>query len=445
MAPPRPGVDATVPLFSRPPAPAEVTEVLPSVRPPDPSAPGPRRRAVAGGVALLALAAMVLEAAADVLPDEPLVGVVTPLRAAVLVGLVAVLVARRPRLGRHRVAVDAGAALLLLAAAVATVAAGQPWAAWRAVLTAVAVCYLALGVRRVLPDSGHALGLLALVAVAAAATSGLAQAADGTPTGFCRGALDGSADVCTGAELVRVTGTFANPNLLAALLVLLLPVAAAGAATLPDRASRLIGSAVVTLGYAALLLTGSRGGVLAGLAGLVVLVLLRRPTRRRLLGAAGVGVAGLVGIVAVTGGGAGVRTDVWAAALRIALGNPLGVGPGRAGALIDAAVPGDEPFAHAHNLWLNYAVETGVAGLAAVLLLTAAAAAVAVRAAARGSLTAAAAGAGLAGFAVLGLADHPANTTRIAVAMFAVLGVLAAEAGRRAVPRPTRTRRDGPR
>ena len=64
------------------------------------------------------------------------------------------------------------------------------------------------------------------------------------------------------------------------------------------------------------------------------------------------------------------------------------------------------------------------------MLLGMLAGAVAVRGAASGSPTAAAAGAGLAGFAVLSLADHPAATTRIAVALFAVLGVLAAEAGR---------------
>jgi O-antigen ligase len=173
-----------------------------------------------------------------------------------------------------------------------------------------------------------------------------------------------------------------------------------------------------------------------------VLVVLRRPTRPRVLGAAAGAVAALVLLVLLTGGRFGVRTDVWAAAVRIAVDNPLGVGPGRAGPLIDAAVPGDEPFAHAHDLWLNHAVETGVAGLLAVLAITVLAGAAAVRGAARGSLTACAAGAGLAGFAVLSLADHPAATTRIAVALFAVLGVLAAEGrqapGPRRSPSPTR-------
>jgi O-antigen ligase len=400
-----------------------------------PPPPAPERWAsAAGGVALLALGAVLVEAAADVLPDGPVVGVLTPLRVAVLVGMAALVVAaapwnRPPRL-RPLSVFDPALALLLLAAAVATVVAGQPWAPWRAVLTTVAVFVLALGVRRLVADSGPALGLLALVAVAVAATAGLRQAADGTPTGFCRGAPDGSADACTGAELVRVTGTFANPNLLAALLVLLLPAAAAGAASRPDRASRLLGGGVVALGCAALLLTGSRGGILAGVVGAAVLVVLRRPTRPRVLGAAATGVAALALLGLLTGGRLGARTDVWAAALRIAVANPLGVGPGRAGPLIAAAVPGDEPFAHAHDLWLHHAVETGAAGLLAVLVITALAGAVAVRDAARGSLTAAAAGAGLAGFAVLSVADHPAATTRIAVALFAVLGVLAAGADR---------------
>lgn len=392
-----------------------------------------RRAPVAGGIALLCLAAVLLESAGDLLPDEPVLGVFTPMRVAVLAGLVAVLVVR----ARLRTPFDPALALGLLATAVATVVAGQPFAPWRAVLTAAGVFYLAVGVRRALPGSGAALGLLALLAVTVAGAAGVRQAADGTATGFCRGALDGSADLCTGAELVRVTGTFANPNLLAALLVLLLPVAAVGSAALADRASRLLGSAVVVIGYAALLLTGSRGGVLAGIAGVAVLLVLRRPTRARLLGAA-VAATGCLAVLAVaTGGRFGVRGEVWTAAVRLVAEHPLGVGPGRAGALIDRQVAGDEAFAHAHDLWLNWAVEAGWPGLAAALLLTGLAVAVTVRAAGRGSVVAAAASAGLAGFAVLSLADHPANTSRIAVALCAVLGVLAAES-RSQRPSPAR-------
>lgn len=103
-------------------------------------------------------------------------------------------------------------------------------------------------------------------------------------------------------------------------------------------------------------------------------MVLRRPTRYRLLisGAATVAAVGIAAVV--TGGRFGVRNDVWAAAARLVVDEPFGVGPGRAGALLDAAIAGDELFAHARNLWLNWAVEAGVAGLLAVLALTAVAA-----------------------------------------------------------------------
>jgi hypothetical protein len=47
-----------------------------------------------------------------------------------------------------------------------------------------------------------------------------------------------------------------------------------------------------------------------------------------------------------------------------------------------------------------------------------------VRAARGGSVLAAAVGAGLAGFAVMSLADHPANAIRISLALWAVLALV---------------------
>ncbi|WP_300011491.1 O-antigen ligase family protein [Pseudonocardia sp.] len=385
---------------------------------------GARRAGIAGGAALLCLGAALLESTADLLPDDPVLGVLTPLRLVLLVGLVAAVTAR----GRWpRTPLDVPVVLLLVVAAAATALAGQPWAPWRGLLTAVGVCYLAAGVRRALPDSWPAVSLLVLVAVAAAGAGAAQQVANGTPTGFCRGALDGSADLCTGAELIRATGPFSNPNLLAAFLVLLLPVAATGAAALADRTSRLVGVALVVVGYAAVLLTASRGGVVAALAGVAAFVVLRRPTRTRLLlaAAAAGAVAGIA--AAVTGGRFGVRGEVWAAAARLVADAPFGVGPGRAGPLLDAAIPGEEAFAHAHNLWLHWAVEAGLPGLVAALVLTGVAAVLAVRGSRRGSVAAVAAGAGLAGFAVMSLADHPANAIRLSIALWAVLGLLAAD------------------
>lgn len=392
----------------------------------EPTAPVDRHVVVAGSVALLCLAAAILEATADLLPDDPVFWVFTPLRLVLVIGLAALAVAGlRP--AQLRSPLDFPVALLLMATAAATVLAGQQWSPWRGVLTTVGVFYLAVGVRRALPDSWPALSLLTLVGVAVAGTTAARQIANGTDTGFCRGSFDGSADLCTGEELIRATGTFSNPNLLAAFLVLLLPLAAAGSMALADRTARLIGTAAVVVGYAAVLLTGSRGGILAALAGVAAFVVLRRPTRRRLLVAGGVSVVGVGVMAAASGGSFGVRSDVWSAAVSLLVSEPLGVGPGRAGALIDATVPGGEAFTHAHNLWLNYAVEAGLPGLVAALALTALAGLVVVRAAARGSDVAVALGAGLAGFAVMSLADHPANAIRIAIALWALLGLVAAE------------------
>lgn len=400
------------------------------------SARGPRptsswgRTAVAGTIAVLALATVLLESAVEVLPDEPLVGVLTPSRLALGVGLVAVAVAAfgsRPR--RWMTPLDPAVAVLLLAAAAATVVNGQEWSGWRGVLTGVAAFALAVGVLRVVPGSAAGLGLLALVAVGIAGTTAVRQIAHGTSTGFCRGVLDTSADVCGAGAAIRAVGTFANPNLLAAFLVLLLPVATAGVAVLADRWSRLLGAVVIAVGYLAVLFTGSRGGILAAVAGVAAFVVLRHPTPRRLVISGAAVVLGIGGIVVVSRGSVGVRADVWSAAVRLVIDHPLGVGPGRAGTLLDAAVPGDEAFQHAHNMWLNWAVETGFPGLLAVLALTAGAGVVAVRGARAGSLPAVAIGAGLAGFAVMSLADHPANALRISLAMWVVLGALAAQTG----------------
>lgn len=107
------------------------------------------------------------------------------------------------------------------------------------------------------------------------------------------------------------------------------------------------------------------------------------------------------------------------------------VGLGRAGPLLATAIPGEEQFRHAHNLWLNWAVETGYLGLAGILGVTVGAAVITVHAIRRGAgVDVAALGAGLAGFAVFSLADHPANAARISVAMWAALGLLAGLVGR---------------
>ncbi|MET9215992.1 MULTISPECIES: O-antigen ligase family protein [unclassified Nocardia] len=412
----------------------------------DVARPAPRAAphvVAARATALLCLAAIALECVADILPDEPITWIVTPTRLVVLVGLLAVALTGE---SRFRTAFDLPIALLLIASAVANQLAGQPWSSWRGLLTVVAVYYLAVGVRRVVPDSWPAIALLALACTTIASIVALQQIVQETPTGFCRGAIDGSADVCGPDTMIRAVGTFANPNLLAAYLVLLLPVAAAGAASLADMRSRLVAGGLVVLGYLGVLLTGSRGGVIAAIAGLAVYVFLRRlrPGRHATtdrwvpwmipLGAALV--AGPVLVALVTRGKVGVRADVWTAAARLAADRPQGVGPARAGAHLTAAVDSTEQFQHAHNLWLNFAVEAGVGGLLAMLAITVVGTWTAVTASAAGSMTAPATAAGLCGFLVISLGDHPANTQRIAFAAAAIAAVLVTDETRRRQAQP---------
>lgn len=397
-------------------------------------------RGTAGAVALLALAAVIAECAAGALPDGAVVGVVTPVRLVLGIGLLAVAVARPPiRLDRPRGVLLAAVALLIGASAFATMYAGSDYASWRGLVTTAAAGLLAAGVRRIVPDDEPATGLLALLAVAAAALAAVHQVADGVVTGFCRGAVDGSADVCGPSAAVRAVGTFANPNLLAAFLVLMLPLAAVGSAALASRSSRLVGTGVIVVGYAAVLLSGSRGGILAAVVGVAAFIVLRRPSLRRLVAAAVVATAGSAVLVALTHGDVGVRADVWRASAHLLLSHPLGVGPGRAGGLIDTAIPGAEAFQHAHDLWLNQAVELGWAGLGATLTITVCAGLLVTSGPDVGSRPVAAIGAGLAGFAVVSLLDHPANASRIALALAVVVGLAAGGV----IPTPMSSRTTG--
>ena len=253
------------------------TESLAAVTP----EPAGRLAVVGGGVALLCLVAVLMEATVDLLPDDPIVWVRRTAQAA-------------------------------------------------------------------LPGYDAALGLLAVVVVAVAASAAARQVASDISTGFCRGALDGSADVCAPGTAIRAIGTFSNPNLLAAFLVLLLPVAAAGSMALADRASRLLGTTVVVLGYAAVLMTGSRGGVIAAVAGAAAFVMVELGGRD---------------------GSPGARRDTCDHDLR--RGARRTRGPRRLG--------------HGHRRR-----------------------------------------AGLAGFAVMSLADHPANAIRVSLALWVVLALVVA-------------------
>lgn len=393
---------------------------------------GPLR---AGGapaiIATVALVLVLLESSVDLVPDDAVVWVITPLRIVLAVGLAAGI-ALAPRLAAWSTWFDIPLALLVLTGLVASSRGGEGYSTWRWTLTSIAVFYLAVVLRRQVPAIWRAFLGLAALGVAIASLIGVEQFLAGTETGFCR-VLIGGTDQCSDeGAFHRIIGTFSNPNLLASFLVLLAPFAIVLVGRLPAGPERWTGWALLAAAGLAVLLSYSRGGILAAGVGVAALWLLQHPSRRRLLIAGGVaaGAGVLLLVLLLTGiSAAGVRADVWRAALGAALRNPLGVGPGRGGEVLQAATEGEEPFEHAHNLWLNFLLEYGWLGFLAVVAATLIAATAVVLLSLRGSALAAPLGASLAGFAVASTLDHTANAVRISILLAVVLGLLAAELG----------------
>ncbi|MCI3273980.1 O-antigen ligase family protein [Streptomyces cylindrosporus] len=405
-------------------------------------------------VPLGAVAVLLLDAATDFFPDDPITGILTPTRLVLLIGLTAMAVPApgrpRARLRDFRTRLDIPVGLLLVASVLATYGGGHPTAPLRGLLTVIACYYLVVGLRRTQPESWRAVGLLALAGVAAAGTGAFSQFTNDTPTGLCRtGLLTDIACDAGGDVLIRATGTFANPNLLAAFLVLLLPFTLLAAVAVDERTARTAIVVLGVVGYGALLTTFSRAGYVAAAAGLLVLggaywfaPRLADRTGRRLV--AGISLGGLLAASAAiwfasrAGNSLGVRGQAWRAALDLAPHNPLGVGLGRSGAVITATAPGDRVFVHAHNLWLNWLVETGPLGLLAIGAVTVIAWTSAARAARAKSVVGTVGLASLTGFFLMSMLDHPANLDRIDVLFWCVLAVVMAEAptGRRRSAEP---------
>lgn len=386
-------------------------------------------------VALVALLVVLVEVCAGLLPEEPTIGYFTPLRMVLALGLAAAALTTVS----HRswgTPLDGPVAVLILAAIPAARIAGD-FSPWRWLITYLAFYYLVVFVARRVHDLRESMGLLGLAGVAIASFQAITQAAEQESTGMCRSLVTGTSDCDDPTAMVRVIGTFSNPNTLGAFLVLALPFAALYALAAKRTTARAIGWGVVGAGLIALFFTFSRGPLLAVIFGALAYAVLRRPGPRRLriagiATAAGAVLFILVGLVAPDS--VGVRWEVWRAALVQALRNPFGVGLQSGGEAIQDHIGNpDEAYLHAHNLWLNMWLELGWLGLLASIAITWLAAKMVLRLVRDGSALAPALGAALAGFAVASLVDHSANTTRLALALAAVLAVLAAEYG---APRP---------
>jgi putative inorganic carbon (HCO3(-)) transporter len=183
----------------------------------------------------------------------------------------------------------------------------------------------------------------------------------------------------------RVSDT-ANPNVLAGSLVLLLPGMLAllifdwkGLA----RLERLFLCTIAILVAGVLVLTQSRGGIQAAIAAILILLLLR--WRRGWIIIGSVGILALITmsvfgfnrvlealVASSTLGGLAGRLEVWSRALYLIADFPFtGVGMGSFTQAVDLFYPlftyepGSMP--HAHNLFLQIAVDLGIPGLIAWL------------------------------------------------------------------------------
>jgi hypothetical protein len=433
-APPRPPrvVLAAVPPPGRPATPRAGD--LATDPTPEPARPVPeeRRAGPFATAALVALCLLVVDTAVGVLPDRalaegvPVLAFLTVQRVVVAVGLLCLIVAA-PRPSTFLTPVDLPLLALVALAGTAVFLDGQSMASWRALVTAVAVFYLAVGVVRRHADAVPVLLVTVLGAAFVAAATGVQQYVDGVDTGFYRVGLTNS-DTGGDGAVTRSTGTFSNPNLLAGYLALALPLTVG---LLTRRASRRLRVAWLVLagvGVAGLVVTFSRGAITAfavvAVAGVTVALATRRgpgawPT---VLAVGGAAAAAAVAAAAATGvlGRLTGRDELWSAALTAAgTGGPDGVGYGRAGDVMSAV--GDTSYAHAHNLWLNWLVDTGPVGPVLVSLVLGIGLVAGAQRAFAGSALAGGAVAGLAAVALASVLDHPTTVSSILTLFMIVL------------------------
>ncbi|MEA2409719.1 MAG: hypothetical protein QOC77_280 [Thermoleophilaceae bacterium] len=388
---------------------------------------------------LLLVGVLLLSTAADILPNDTIVGVgevqLNLARLLVLVALAAVVVAHGFRLEQWRTGL-ALPLVLLLGVALYTSHKYGTYPRYRFLVEGVAVFYLTFAVVRARADEARdGIAFLALVALAVTALAAIAQVAQDVHTGFYR-------DGCTPLTLVpaaepptgsipRATSTFANPNVLGGYLLLLLPVGMMASAYV----TRVRGLwALVALGgglgFLSIVFTFSRAAVLMSLVALGFGVLVSDLRHRRWLILVvvlfAVAIGALVGSCGPESTASYGRTEEWRQTLEVIRDNPVwGVGLGRLAYALHAR-DAASTARHAHNLWLTWWAEAGTGAFVAWIWLAAALLWRSLRAALRGSADARTALVALVGFFGFSLFDDPANTDRVALAFWIVAGFAAA-------------------
>lgn len=377
---------------------------------------------------IVTVLAVFAEAFADLLPDAPLFSFITPLRALLGVGLVAAIVAR-PKWQTFSTAIDLPI-LGLVGCSMAYIVLGRGvGSSWRALVTAVLAYYLIVALRRALDND--ATSVIMTTCLFAGAFAGLLVMTDlnnGVQTEFCRVPWNPANNDCDAPGAIsRAQGPFSNPNLLAAFLLVMIPLSLPSAITARGLAHKTLAWSAVFLSVAAFFLTMSRTAILAIVPMAVCFLLLSKPTKNRIRlfvwGAAGTALLLIAFTFTQASTLFGSRTDLYHGAWRIIARHPEGVGIGRAGAVLQAELPGQEPFAHAHNLWLNWLLELGPVGLTMWLIIPLLAMWRTVRACIDGDTYAPFIATALVGILVASFADHPANVSRIAYMVWATLAL----------------------
>jgi hypothetical protein len=389
---------------------------------------------------VLVIGVLLLSTAADILPNDTIVGVgevqLNLARLLLLLALAAFVASHGLRAEHWRTGY-ALPLLLLLGVALYTSHKYGTYPRYRFLVEGVAVFYLVFAVMRSQREGRDVLATVGLIALSIAALTAVAQVAQDVQTGFYR---DGCTPVTLtpaatppSGSLTRATGTFSNPNVLGGYLLLLLPVGAMASVYV----ARVRGAwAALALGcgfgFLALVFTFSRAAILASLVAIGVGILVSDLRYRRwlLLVVAAAGAA-----IAVLAGGCGSdatatygRAEEWQATIDLIRDNPVwGVGLGRLGAVLHAQDP-QSSARHAHNLFLTWWAEAGTGALIAWVWLYALLLWRSLRAALRGSGAARTALVALLGFLGISMLDHPANTDRVALAFWIVAGFAAASA-----------------